>query len=491
MKERFKKNKIIIVGMMIGLLFSTGSVYAVNTIIESSDVTYDHSKSGGSKNNVQESIDELYQKAKETLGIGDKIYKDSILKGSDPVLGDEMIPVTIDKTGKVKYASLYSKWYDYKTKKWANAVILVESAKDKYNVGNTINEADIESYFVWIPRYKYKIWNLGNYSGYTSLSDLKDTASGDNAMNRAASNAGARLIEIEFESKETLPTKGSQVGQYLTHPAFTLGNRQLSGIWVGKFEVAKNESSNIVVKPNVQSWRNETVWTFFKTLYDYKRNLDSHMMKNIEWGAVAYLSHSIYGKGSEVNINNNSNRLTGYSAGSSTDQSNFPGDTGTASPKTEKYNTPTGYLASTTGNISGIYDMSGGERDAMAAYMDGYGVKSIDGRESGFSEEALKEYEAYLDKYPSNSNVVSYSNRILGDATGEMGPFYAYKDAQNNVRFKSWYGDYIGQMSDARPWIFRGCLFIDGILTGQFAFDTWAGSGDSDSSSRLVLAPEK
>ena len=27
----------------------------------------------------------------------------------------------------------------------------------------------------------------------------------------------------------------------------------------------------------------------------YQRELDSHMMKNTEWGAVAYLSHSIYG----------------------------------------------------------------------------------------------------------------------------------------------------------------------------------------------------
>ena len=491
MKERFKKNKIIIVGMMIGLLFSTGSVYAVNTIIESSDVTYDHSKSGGSKNNVQESIDELYQKAKETLGIGDKIYKDSILKGSDPVLGDEMIPVTIDKTGKVKYASLYSKWYDYKTKKWANAVILVEGAKDKYNVGNTINEADIESYFVWIPRYKYKIWNTGNYNSYYALNQLKDTASGDNAMNRAASNAGARLIEIEFESKETQPTEGSQVGEYLTHPAFTLGDKQLSGIWVGKFEVGKS-GDNIIVKPNVQSWRNETVWTFFKTLYDYKRSLDSHMMKNIEWGAAAYLSHSIYGKGSEVNINNNSNFITGYSAGANTDQTKYPGETGNSSPITEPYNTSTGYLASTTGNISGVYDMSGGCWEFMAAYMDTYGVTTGEGYINGFSDETLTEYKDYLDKYQSNSYNESYSNRILGDATGEMGPFFYYYDSDLAYPrlHNSWYGNNSNFVNNIFPWFLRGSNNNSGVLASQFSFAGQTGRPDYFGT-RLVLAPSK
>ena len=425
-----KKYKLIL-GIIIAILLSTTSVYAVTTVIESKEVVYDNSRKGGSSENVQGSIDELYTKIKKLSGVGDEVYKDSTLKGSDPVLGNGMIPVIIDDEGKVKYASRNEKWYDYSEKEWANAVILVGSAKERYNEGSIINEDDIESYFVWIPRYKYKIWNTGKYDGYYELSNLKDAATGEDSFSQFA-RGNTRIIEIVFENKdENASSAGTEVGEYLTHPAFKLGEKNLSGIWVGKFEVGKS-GDNIIVKPNVTSWRNETVGTFFNTMYGYKRNLESHMMKNIEWGAVAYLSHSIYGKGSKVNINNNSNFITGYSAGSSTDQTKYPGETGTSSPITEPYNTATGYLASTTGNISGIYDMSGGTYEYMAAYMDTYGVKNSEGIESGFTNETLKEYEDYLDKYSVNSTWYSYSNRKLGDATGEMGPFYYYYDADDH-----------------------------------------------------------
>ena len=44
-------------------------------------------------------------------------------------------------------------------------------------------------------------------------------------------------------------------------------------------------------------------------MYNYKRDMDSHMMKNTEWGAVAYLSLSNYGINGEVRINNSSTFL--------------------------------------------------------------------------------------------------------------------------------------------------------------------------------------
>ena len=51
-------------------------------------------------------------------------YKDEILNGTDPVLKDELIPVTIESNGIVKKADLGSAWYSYEEKRWANAVIL-------------------------------------------------------------------------------------------------------------------------------------------------------------------------------------------------------------------------------------------------------------------------------------------------------------------------------------------------------------------------------
>ena len=62
--------------------------------------------------------------------------------------------------------------------------------------------------------------------------------------------------------------------------------------------------------------------------------MSSHMMKNSEWGAVAYLTHSKYGlDGKEIAINDNSN-YTGGGRG-------------------EAYKT--NINQSSTGNVYGIY----------------------------------------------------------------------------------------------------------------------------------------
>ena len=102
----------------------------------------------------------------------------------------------------------------------------------------------------------------------------------------------------------------------LTHPAFTSFDDN-NGLWVAKFEsgfkgatstesaqVNSSDYTNLVIKPNQYSWRSITVGNAFKTSYDYNRELDSHMMKNTEWGAVAYLSHSKYGNIASLRINN-------------------------------------------------------------------------------------------------------------------------------------------------------------------------------------------
>ena len=172
-----------------------------------------------------------------------------------------------------------------------------------------------------------------------------------------------------------------EVGDYMTHPAFLAFNT--TGIWVGKFETGysgaateteaqKNtiEVDKVIVKPNVYSWREIQVANAFTVSYNYQRELESHMMKNTEWGAVAYLSHSIYGINGEVRINNNSSYKTGYSAvNEPTENWEKYKDFGTDSSVTLPYNTSVGYLASTTGNITGVYDMSGGSWEYMMGVM--------------------------------------------------------------------------------------------------------------------------
>ena len=405
---------------------------------------------------------------RETLGDEYKyIHKDKMLNGADPVINKNLVPVTISDNGEVTYADTSKEWYNYENKKWANAVILVDSPSKEYQENDIIPESDIESYFVWIPRYKYQIFNEGNYT--TSIEG-------------ESTERIEKEIKIEFESKDEVPSTGSKQGEWLTHPAFT--NFDVNGFWVGKFETGYKgatsteaaqvnvmDSSKVIIKPNIYSWRGISVSNIFKTAYNYYRELDSHMMKNTEWGAVAYLSHSKYGINTEVRINNNSSFLTGYASTDETDQSFYPGESGTTADVTLPYNTETGYKASTTGNITGIYDMSGGAWEYVAGYM------PSPNDYSGFTESELTTYSKYLDLYPINSDI-SYNNRILGDATGEMGPFY------NN---RNWYKDHSLFIISIYPWFHRGGLYARGIIAGQFNFNRDTGDISNSNGSRLVL----
>ena len=183
----------------------------------------------------------------------------------------------------MKKASLGWEWYDYETQRWANAVILNNESEVYYD-GDIIPEDNIESYFVWIPRYKYQIFNeqVGNYTG-------KDGVSTDYGL--------SKQIQVTFETKDVAKSNGSTYNSWLTHPAFT--SFDTNGIWVGKFETgykgatstegAQQNPNNgvngtpdkVMIKPNVYSWRNIQVANAYWTSYNYKREYDSHMMKNM------------------------------------------------------------------------------------------------------------------------------------------------------------------------------------------------------------------
>ena len=385
------------------------------------------------------------------------VYKEEILNGTDPVLNSSLVPVTIADDGTVTKADISTKWYSYEEKKWANAVILSPSGKIESD--GTIKEESIESYFVWIPRYKYKLFDMGNYNNYGS------TASNKN-----------RTIEVVFESKDTPVTVGTEVGEYHSHPAFQAFNT--NGLWVAKFETT-GSTTNVTVKPNEVSLRNINVKTMFETAYNYKRINESHMMKSTEWGAVAYLAVSEYGKNSEVNKNNHSDYITGYSSLTSEPTDNPFGNHGTDSSVTTPYNTSNGYKASTTGNITGIYDMSGGGFEYMAAYSD------TQLGNSGFDSNPHSIYGAkYFDVYPSDISTSDFNKRILGDATGELGPFYL----STSMVSSSWWTDHGNMPSNSVPWVSRGGSMLYGLLSGIMNFDCFTGNANNSQSFRIVLA---
>ena len=467
-----KKKSILLV--LFGLILGLSVAYAAE-LIKAKEVSFSNGMSGLKANNVQDAISELYNK-----NINDASCKNV----SVPKLGEGLVPVTIDSDGTVTYADTSENWYNYCDKRWANAVILEDNTS--YKAGDTISESDIQSYFVWIPKYKYKLWNV-------------DKAS-----------KTAHEIEIVFDETNTTDVEGVSCktpmisgangkcnnGEYMTHPAFISMNT--NGFWVGKFEtgykgatsaitaeVNVNDTSKVIVKPNVYSWRNITVYNAFLNSYNYQRNLDSHMMKNTEWGAIAYLSHSKYGINSEININNNSSYKTGFSSLPSINQQTYPGTSGDGETYNSTYNTKIGYLASTTGNITGVYDMSGNSHEYMASYI------TEKFSSSGFSTATLSKYDnKYFDIYNTSSTYTSYQYRILGDATGETGPFKQYIDTDNQSRFHSnWYGIYSEFIESSYPWFTRGGRYTYGNIAGIFCFSRYNGINGFDTSYRIVLTP--
>ena len=127
--------------------------------------------------------------------------------------------------------------------------------------------------------------------------------------------------------------------------------------------------------------------------------MNSHAMKNSEWAVVSYLSQSKYGKlgnrnftgsNKEVYQNKSEQYITGCSYGS-------PGNGNTDYGCQYTYDIEiNGTGASTTGNIYGVYDMSGGVLEyVMGNYNDMVGS-------SGFREPLTLESK-YYDKYTNNN----------------------------------------------------------------------------------------
>ena len=387
-----------------------------------------------------------------------------------PVLADGMIPIKWDGSKWVKAST--DNWYNYSNKEWANAV-MVRTDKDS-NVngsrsreqymsadeGTKILESDILAYYVWIPRYKYQLFNVN--------SEKMDP------------------IEIctQFEGKDTTKSTGSTNGSWLTHPAFTFGTDELSGIWVGKFETS-GTASVPTVKPNLSSLVNQNVSTQFATSQKFGTStyltsngvsrIDAHMMKNTEWGAVAYLKQSKYGLGT-IDIANNAyvvnyNYMAGCGPKSETDLTGY-GATCTS------YMSTAGVMSSITGNVYGVYDMAGGAYEYVMGMLkteDGTGLQY---RSSGFTTSTLPLGSKYVDVYDygtTNKDQDAYNRRILGDATGET---------------RSWYSDYAYFPYSSGSFVSRGGLSDNDSYAGVFCFSNNYGNEFVYYSFRSTLATQ-
>ena len=378
-----------------------------------------------------------------------------------PELLSNMIPIRYDGTNWV-YADINEEWYNYETQEWANAVVLNSGVVK--NVGDTITESDIALWYVWIPRYKYQLFNANNEGVAEQLINIE--------FERGTASTGTvsctDAIATSGSSSETCTN--ARNGNWYTHPAFTFGEEEITGFWIGKFEVS-GSTDTITIKPNVSSLRSTSVSEYFTAIQNMKTTYglsgDSHMIKNMEWGAVAYLKQSKYGLGeTDIGINNNNSYTTG--CGATAGSSN--------SSTCEAYNTTNGMLASTTGNIYGVYDMSGGAWE----YVMGNMVNSSGAfyaSSSGFSSAPDTKY---YDAYTYGTSYTDHGRGKLGDATKETLATFGSNTG-------GWYSDYADFVFSSTSWFLRGGHLIDGSYAGVFNFAIYSGGGSSGFSSRAVL----
>ena len=417
----------------------------------------------------------------------------------DVELAQGMIPVKFDASGNAVVADTHAKWYDYEAHEWANAVLVncADSAiKSKYfnddmslkssAVGKTISMDEILQMYVYIPRYRYKLFNANN------------------------GTSKEQAIDIIFEKVGTEKSNGTENGEWLTHPAFTFGNTELPGFWAAKFE-ASGSTDNYQIKPNQKSLTSINLATMYNTSrstilnaskYGLNNNVDTHMMKNMEWGAISFLTNSIYGRyndvstciasGCEVWINNIN---TGYGNGTAVDgQPQWgPSITGCAGSSTSAgvsnsqtacasgYDWKTkGVNASTTGNQYGIYDMSGGAWEyVMGVQKDSSGNVQV--ASSGFSTSSLPDSK-YYDLYDYQAeDGVGYTRYHLGDATREV-----LKNISSQGQ-NAWWSDYSYNIYSSYPWVDRGGNCNSGSRAGVFYFGRTNAGGWADTSFRSVL----
>ena len=371
-------------------------------------------------------------------------------------------------------------WYDYDNKQWANAVMVSSETRDTYMnaaEGAPVKEEDILAYYVWIPRYKYQLFNVEFAQTSEQLINVE--------FESGTSSTGNVTCSTSEIGVETCTNKAN--GNWYTHPAFTFGDEELKGIWVGKFETGYGtntnslNSDNIVyetptIKPNVISLMNQQVSKQFETAQYFGTSayltsagvnqVDAHMMKNMEWGAVSYLKQSAYGLGTTdiggngyINvIDNNFCFLTG--CGPAFDLN----DLGIC----KAYNTELGMSASTTGNITGVYDMNGGASEHVMGViqdntttgrspMSGYDTSHNSGyigkvyrdsnRNSGYfdsSNTLAFPATKYYDLYANSTSCSDYTRSHLGDAAGET---------------RKWYGGDADFPCADKPWFMRSYSF--------------------------------
>ena len=420
----------------------------------------------------------------EALKTKEVAYTDSA--GVTPALLEGMIPVKyVTKSGAAAQghwqitSSADPEWFSYEEKKWAN-VMLQDGLEYNKETGEVTK---LGSMLVYIPRFAYQI----PANQYHTTSNIGTVSIKFIDLGNSCYDGSNETIMKSVSSSEASVSVNATTN-YIQHPAFTLGDKELEGIWVGKFETSMQDagttatspgvSRKISIKPNVTSWRNLTITDAFNVCFQMRNNTTyglsssealTHMMKNTEWGAVAYLTKSKYGVNSTIWNNNSSQYITG-NCGSSSSAIN-------GSAVTYRYDTVTGQRASTTGNIYGIYDIAGGAAEYTAGYL--YQVTG----------------NTYVTTF--NGYDVNYVDRYQGTASSDIDSSCKTNFLANSVmygdaiweRSNQYYNNYhVWYMTKTLPFTTRGSTFERANTNAINSMVRHSGASDAKTGFRVTIA---
>ena len=383
--------------------------------------------------------------------------------------------------------------------------VVAEGANTTNNWANAIT-AD-GSMWVWIPRYAYKITYYTDSNYTTTTTNKTQYGKIDVAFVKYENGQNIFLNSTDSGEITSDPTEvGAGTEKWLVHPAFINDSsnnfanggwdRELSGIWVGKFEATgtktKDSDENVTeatisVMPGVSALRGMKIKDQFKyaKLATFgesvsAENLGSHMAKNSEWGATVYLAYSKYG-------------TNGYDVGKNSSDNYYTGGTNT---QTNIYSI--NYGQSTTNNPYGVYDLRGGSYEYAASYVN-YGSSdsnlsiyggTTSGDLYGSSDEqftSTKYKTVYIASGTSESD--SYNLLVTGNTTKKGDA--VYETSTNYQNSTSW-NNGTGNSADSYfPHVTHSFFLRGGDSsyqhTGMFSFGNNAGHSFNVYSFRLIL----
>lgn len=395
-----------------------------------------------------------------------------------PELVDGMYPVIYDKLNSkwviansnniCKSTECTQSWYNYKELKYANVALVKEESRYKYNdllPGTEIMESDILGYFVWIPRFSYKIFSTDGSENYEKMIEVEfanrfskePTVVCTDTENNILYSYANKYAEICTDTKYGKLRVGSSI--YM-HPSFlNMDNNYINGYWVSKFpspnareaKYIPNNSVKVSDKYEVLDEKTNASTEMMNSNYyieDYE-SINTYPMTSYNYGALAILANSQYGKignsyifGSNHTFNNVFNNPSEDTIGLSTCYNGRNTSMKDTCLDYIYYNDLTSYEytlngvlyktgelgpgASHTGTIYGVYDLSGGVPKTI------FGLTN-------------KQYKSFSTSYPNfrydgymqNSNHKNYQNLFrYGDGIKEFVKTYRMNGMWNGGSIK-------------------------------------------------------